>query len=116
MPIPAAPWLRPRRSVPMAVLASAVVLLTTGPDMDLTYGHRPAPAAAAVHEQEPAQGDAAVLDWRDPCHFSPRRARCRYHCGGRTWLRDDDGRPAHKVCAEKALAATEAARTEGRLS
>lgn len=36
---------------------------------------------------------------------------CRYRCGfGDTKLRDADGEPAHKVCAEKALQqATEAA-------
>lgn len=40
------------------------------------------------------------LDWRDHRHWSPKRKPCRYcHC--LTWLRDDDGRPAHKVCAEQ---------------
>lgn len=47
------------------------------------------------------------LDWRDPKHWSPRRARCQ-HCEKPTWLRDDHGIPAHKVCAEEALRRTDA--------
>lgn len=35
-------------------------------------------------------------------NVSARSGRCR-HCGGSTPLRDDDGKPAHKVCAETAL-------------
>jgi hypothetical protein len=43
------------------------------------------------------------LDWRDSSHYSAIDAACRY-CGGPTRLRDEVGRPAHKVCAEAQLA------------
>ncbi|SCL43195.1 hypothetical protein GA0074692_6758 [Micromonospora pallida] len=35
-------------------------------------------------------------------NVAARSGRCR-HCGGSTPLRDDEGRPCHKVCAEQAL-------------
>ncbi|MFD7774309.1 hypothetical protein [Streptomyces sp. NPDC059753] len=44
-----------------------------------------------------------VLDWRDSSHWSSRELPCRY-CGHDTHLRDSKRSPAHKVCAEKALA------------
>jgi len=47
---------------------------------------------------------AAVLDWREAHHWSPMTRPCR-HCGQPTHLRDDDGTPAHKTCAEIAAAA-----------
>lgn len=47
--------------------------------------------------------DPPYLDWSSPGHLAQRHGRCR-HCGGRTRLRDDDGNPSHKVCAEEALA------------
>lgn len=50
---------------------------------------------------EPAPG--ALLDWRDPSHWSNRELACRY-CGYPTHLRDSHGKPAHKVHAEEALA------------
>ncbi|AYF31085.1 hypothetical protein CSH63_33015 [Micromonospora tulbaghiae] len=54
------------------------------------------------------------LDWRRH-QVSARLAACRYRCGGRTYLRDEDGKPAHKTCAEAALAATRpAAATKDR--
>ena len=43
------------------------------------------------------------LDWRTGGHWSPRLAACR-DCGGKTNLRDDYGRPRHKLCAEHDLA------------
>ncbi|MEU5938652.1 hypothetical protein ABZ807_05590 [Micromonospora sp. NPDC047548] len=39
-----------------------------------------------------------------PEHVAKRAGKCR-HCGLHTVLRDDDGRPSHKTCAEQALAA-----------
>lgn len=42
------------------------------------------------------------LDWLDRDHWNGRPAPCR-HCGRPTPLRDGAGRPAHKVCAERAL-------------
>lgn len=46
-----------------------------------------------------------VLDWTGPGHWSGRAAPCRYQCGGLpTQLRDSKGKPAHKVCAEAAIA------------
>ncbi|MGW1615746.1 hypothetical protein ACWCQZ_41120 [Streptomyces sp. NPDC002285] len=45
-----------------------------------------------------------LLDWSDKSvHWSSRELPCRY-CGGDTHLRDSKGKPAHKVCAEEALA------------
>lgn len=43
------------------------------------------------------------LDWHDGSHWSVRSAPC-VHCGGFTRLLNDDGLPAHKVCAEGELA------------
>ena len=44
-----------------------------------------------------------LLDWRDARHWSHTQKPCRY-CGRRTNLRDSKRSPAHKVCAETALA------------
>lgn len=46
-----------------------------------------------------------LLNWRDRRHWARAAAPCR-HCIGNepTYLRDDDGLPAHKVCAEQAIA------------
>lgn len=50
---------------------------------------------------------SGFLDWSNGPHWSFREALpCRYDCGGQpTNLRDSKGKPAHKVCAEQALAA-----------
>jgi hypothetical protein len=45
-----------------------------------------------------------ALDWRDPKHFARRRMPCRV-CKNPTFLRDNQGRPCDKTCAEKELAA-----------
>ncbi|MER7739960.1 hypothetical protein ABTX34_16870 [Streptomyces sp. NPDC096538] len=51
--------------------------------------------------EPPATG---VLDWEHG-HWKPQPLPCRYGCDGwPTHLRDSKGRPAHKVCAEAALA------------
>lgn len=44
-----------------------------------------------------------LLDWRDPAHWSWTPRPCRY-CGKDTQLRDSKRKPAHKSCAEEALA------------
>jgi hypothetical protein len=44
-----------------------------------------------------------VLDWTDRSHWSHQQKPCRY-CQGLTNLRDSKRSPAHKVCAEEALA------------
>lgn len=44
-----------------------------------------------------------LLDWSDSAHFATDTRPCR-HCGAPTHLRDVQGRPADKVCAERALA------------
>lgn len=46
------------------------------------------------------------LNWRDRAHWGGRRLPCR-HCGRPAFCRDDDGVPAHKVCAELAAATAE---------
>lgn len=46
-----------------------------------------------------------LLDWTNSKHWDYDGPRpCRY-CGFDTQLRDSHGSPAHKVCAEEALAA-----------
>lgn len=43
-----------------------------------------------------------LFDWRDAKrHWSKRSKPCK-HCTSETHLRDFDGKPCHKVCAEKA--------------
>ncbi|WP_281905541.1 hypothetical protein [Streptomyces olivaceus] len=44
-----------------------------------------------------------LLDWRGSVHWSERPLPCRY-CGAPAHLRDSRMKPAHKVCAEQALA------------
>lgn len=44
-----------------------------------------------------------LLDWRDSSHWSEVARPCRY-CGRDTNLRDSKKSPAHKVCAERAIA------------
>lgn len=46
---------------------------------------------------------APLLDWRDSSHWSHTPKPCRY-CGHPTNLRDSKRSPAHKTCAEAALA------------
>lgn len=53
-----------------------------------------------------APSPRAVLDWREAHRWALQAAACRY-CGRLTHLRDDDTRPAHKVCATTAAAALE---------
>lgn len=42
----------------------------------------------------------ATFDWSAPDHYAEDRRRCRY-CRRLTQMRDQAGRPAHKVCAEQ---------------
>ncbi|MFJ1995273.1 hypothetical protein [Streptomyces asiaticus] len=46
---------------------------------------------------------APLLDWRSPNRWSWTAKPCRY-CGHDTNLRDSRRKPAHKTCAEQALA------------
>ena len=52
---------------------------------------------------ETAYVPGTLLDWRDSKHWSWEELPCRY-CGFPTQLRDSKRAPAHKVCAEEALA------------
>jgi hypothetical protein len=52
---------------------------------------------------EEAGRDPPLLDWRDASHWSRTPKPCRY-CQGLTNLRDSKRSPAHKSCAEAALA------------
>jgi len=59
------------------------------------------PRRTAVPEWHEGQ----LLDWSAPWHWGKGAdLPCRY-CGVDAWCRDSKGHPAHKVCAEKALAA-----------
>jgi hypothetical protein len=57
----------------------------------------------APPKAEPEYRPGQLLDWRDSSHWSPEQRPCRY-CGFPTHLRDSKRAPAHKVCAEDALA------------
>jgi hypothetical protein len=52
-----------------------------------------------------------LLDWRDAKHWSWTAKPCRY-CDQPTNLRDSKRSPAHKSCAEAALARQEAEAAE----
>ncbi|MGW6455000.1 hypothetical protein ACWF94_03595 [Streptomyces sp. NPDC055078] len=52
---------------------------------------------------QPPPPPGGLLDWRHPDHWSWTAKQCRY-CPGLTHLRDSKRKPAHKVCAEQALA------------
>lgn len=52
----------------------------------------------------PEWHEGQLLDWRAPWHWGGVDLLCRY-CGKDTPLRDSKRQPAHKVCAEAALAA-----------
>lgn len=52
---------------------------------------------------EPEYVPGQLLDWRDSSHWSYEQLPCRY-CEIPTNLRDGKRKPAHKVCAEAALA------------
>lgn len=43
-----------------------------------------------------------IVDWNHPRHWSHHAAPCRY-CAKPAYMRDDQGRPTHKVCYEQAL-------------
>lgn len=51
----------------------------------------------------PQPPPGGLLDWGDSSHWSQQNRPCRY-CGFDTHLRDSKRSPAHKVCAEEALA------------
>lgn len=54
--------------------------------------------------QRPEPPPTGVLDWTYG-HWKSKPLPCRYKCGGLpTQLRDSSGSPAHKVCAELAIA------------
>jgi hypothetical protein len=52
---------------------------------------------------DPEYRPGQLLDWTDRSHWSYEARPCRY-CGFDTNLRDSHGSPAHKTCAEDALA------------
>jgi hypothetical protein len=43
-----------------------------------------------------------LLNWNHSRHWLSKPARC-VHCRKNTFLRDEDGAPSHKVCAERVL-------------
>lgn len=52
--------------------------------------------------RKPQAPPTGVLDWTDG-HWSSKEKPCRY-CKRLTRLRDSKDKPAHKVCAEAAIA------------
>ena len=52
---------------------------------------------------EPTPPAGGLLVWTSSVHWSEQTRPCRY-CGRLTNLRDSKRSPAHKVCAEAALA------------
>lgn len=59
--------------------------------------------AARRPRRKPPPQPGGLLDWHDPTHWAWTEKPCRY-CGRPTNLRDSKRSPAHKVCAETALA------------
>jgi hypothetical protein len=57
----------------------------------------------APPKTEPEYQPGQLLDWRDSSHWSDRPLPCRYY-GFPAHTRDSRMKPAHKVCAEEALA------------
>jgi len=53
--------------------------------------------------QQPDPLPTELLDWGHPSHWSRDQLPCRY-CRKPTNLRDSRKKPAHKVCAEEAIA------------
>lgn len=53
--------------------------------------------------RKPVLPPGGVLDWSSSLHWGGPLLKCRY-CTGPTPLRDSRGKPAHKVCAEMAIA------------
>jgi hypothetical protein len=53
------------------------------------------------------------LDWDSPIHWNGGRRQPCVHCGKPTFLLDAARRPAHKICAEGALVALLAQKSEG---
>ncbi|MFD3572215.1 hypothetical protein [Streptomyces sp. NPDC058667] len=63
---------------------------------------KPTAAAAPAIPRQPGPQDRAeerLLDWRSSVHWSSEQRPCRY-CSVATNLRDEDGVPSHKTCAE----------------
>lgn len=61
-------------------------------------------ARRAPPKAEPEYRPGQLLDWTDASHWDHSGPRpCRY-CGFPTQLRDSHRSPAHKTCAEEALA------------
>jgi hypothetical protein len=60
---------------------------------------KPAPIGTPL---PPAEPDRPIIDWSS--HRTSSRTSPCIHCGLPPLLLDDAGRPAHKVCAETALA------------
>lgn len=58
----------------------------------------------APPKTEPAYVPGTLLNWNDSSHWDYTGPQpCRY-CGNPTQLRDGKQKPAHKTCAENALA------------
>jgi hypothetical protein len=53
------------------------------------------------------------LDWSHPNRWNRGKQLACIHCSQPALLLDDVGRPAHKVCAQSALAALIIKRNEG---
>ncbi|MFG2404196.1 hypothetical protein ACGFR8_07630 [Streptomyces brevispora] len=58
---------------------------------------------SARRNPRPELPPTGLLDWTDGRHWSQQTRPCRY-CGQPTHLRDSHRAPAHKTCAETALA------------
>ncbi|MFC8723674.1 hypothetical protein [Streptomyces bacillaris] len=53
--------------------------------------------------RRPDPPPTGLLNWHDSSHWSAQQRPCRY-CGTPTNLRDSHRKPAHKTCAEAAIA------------
>lgn len=56
-----------------------------------------------IRPKRPELPPGGLLDWSDRSHWSDLARPCRY-CQGPTNLLDSQRKPAHKTCAEEAIA------------
>jgi hypothetical protein len=80
-------------------------------EVDETEDDKPTVRESAEQDQD--QRNRPILDWST--HWNSRRQAPCTHCHQPAMLFDDAGRPAHKICAELALAALLGQSVEGSL-
>ncbi len=108
-PVAGAPGVEPAVVPPPAPVPSSSPARPVGawPSLPPVPVQQPAPrpgspAVKPAVPRQPGPGDRVadrLLDWRSSEHWSAEPRPCRY-CSRATNLRDEDGVPSHKTCAE----------------